>query len=61
MKEVERGVIALGGCAVTDDDPTWWCDKDQYGWDGPDPYRALRQVFSPEQPAIGNEDSRAVR
>ncbi len=50
----EQGLIQLGGCIVYDDQPTWWCETDQYGWDGPDPDRAIRvalqQVASTETP-----------
>ena len=28
----EQGLLVLGGCEIEGDDPTWWCDSDQYGW-----------------------------
>ena len=39
---VKQGLIQVGGCIVYDDQPTWWCETDQHGWDGPDPDRAIR-------------------
>lgn len=44
----QTGVLKLGGCDLIGDDPTWWCERDQYGWDGPDPSRAIRETTSTE-------------
>ena len=41
----EKGLIQVGGCIVYDNQPTWWCEVDQYGWDGPDPARAIREAI----------------
>jgi len=40
----ERGLLELGGDVIVSNLPTWWCDKDQYWWDGPDPARAVREL-----------------
>ena len=53
---VEQGLIQLGGCIVYDDQPTWWYETDQYGWDGPDPARAIREVIR-----LGDPDIELVR
>ena len=42
---VEQGLLQVGGCIGYDDQPTWWCETDQYWWDGPDPSRARADLF----------------
>ena len=49
---VEQGLIQIGGCIVYDDQPTWWCETDQYGRDGPDPARAIREVLKRVEPSV---------
>ena len=43
-------MIELGGCVVVEDMPTWWCETDQHGWDGPDPDRAIRVAYNRSNP-----------
>ena len=38
-------LVELGGCVIAEDMPTWWCEKEQYGWDGPDTTRAIREAI----------------
>jgi hypothetical protein len=40
-----RAAAAWGGDVIVEDMPTWWCETDQYGWDGPDPARAIREAL----------------
>jgi hypothetical protein len=42
----DEGLIAFGGCLVVESQPTWWCERDQLGWEGPDPARVIRQLLT---------------
>jgi hypothetical protein len=41
----ERGLIALGGCVVTDNLPTWQCPSCGESWEGPNPAKAIREAI----------------
>lgn len=40
----EVGFVALGGCVVTEDQPTWQCPACGQSWEGPNPAKAIREA-----------------
>lgn len=50
FQAADEGLLAIGGCVVLDDEPTWWCKEDEVGWDGPDQSRAIREVMRAVEP-----------
>ncbi len=41
----ERGLLALAGCGIAEDSPTWRCPKCGHEWDGPDTARSIREAI----------------